>query len=1185
MKILLIEDDAGLVELITVNLKELGYSVINAPSGAKALTLLKTQTPDLILLDYSLPDINGKELIETLIKQQKPSPPFIITTGQGNERIAVDMMKLGAKDYVIKDLLFIDKLRNVVQRVIKEIETDDKLKKAEKTLKKQIQEYEALNKELIQTNEALFIAKNKAEENQKQYEDLVQSSHNLIWQCDLEGKFTFLNSAWENTHGYKVEEMLGRPFSDFQRPEIFERDVIEFTKHLEGGFVKGYETTHIIKDGTEIPLVFNALPLVNTIGEIIGTQGTAFDISKLKQTELEIIKAKEIAEESEEKLKIALASMTEAIFISDLEGNFIDFNEAFATFHKFKNKEECGKTLKDYPIFLDVFQLDGAFVPIEMWVVPKALRGESGLNEEYVLKRKDTAKTWIGSYNYAPIRDKEGEIIGSVVTARDITNKKRADELLKENEAQLKFAQQSAGAGLWDLNLKTNKLEWSQELFSLFGLDSEDIEATLETWDKSMHIDDIDSAHEKLNASIEDHTQLNIEYRVIQPNGKMVWINAIGDTSYDEEGNPIRNAGICIDITERKLAEENLQNTFDLSPSIICKANLETGYFIEANQAVTRILGYSVEEFITTPFIELIHPNDQQESSDEKDDQLDGKEVTFFENRYLCKNGYYKWMAWHRTKADENGIVTAIGSDISIRKNAELESIKAKEEALENEEKYRLLHENAGLGIGYYNEDGTIISFNSIAAKDMNGVPEDFAGKSIFDLFPKEHAQFYFDRIQKAINSNEIEVYEDRVELPTQVKWFLSTYTKIVNSENEILGIQIISQNVTPIKQSEVELKSAKEKAEESDRLKSAFLANMSHEIRTPMNGILGFINLLNDPDLSKSEIEKYSAIINRSGDRLLNTINDIIYISKIEAGEIVVLNSETHINKELEELYSFFLPETKTKSISLVLEPAITNKPLTIITDNHKLNGILTNLIKNAIKFTENGQITFGYFLKDDFIEFYVKDTGIGIPQDRINAIFNRFEQADISDTRIFEGSGLGLAISKAYTEMLGGNISVVSEKDKGSTFSFTIPYQTNGKEEIEQTQENTDTKTSNIKKLNLLIVEDDEISTEFLETILKDDFRDILFAENGIDAVEICKHHPEINLVLMDINLPKMNGYQAVKEIRKFNKDIFIIAQTAYALAGDNEKAYEAGCNDYISKPINKTLLLEKIHKLLDT
>ena len=403
--------------------------------------------------------------------------------------------------------------------------------------------------------------------------------------------------------------------------------------------------------------------------------------------------------------------------------------------------------------------------------------------------------------------------------------------------------------------------------------------------------------------------------------------------------------------------------------------------------------------------------------------------------------------------------------------------------------------------------------------------------------------------------------------------------------ESDIEILEIISHQISisiDRKQKEEELKAALEKAQESDRLKSAFLANMSHEIRTPMNGILGFANLISEPGLSDFEKQEYITFIKESSDRMLNTINDLIEISKIEAGENKVSVSTISLNKLLDEILAKFTPEAELKGLQLASLPTLKDDTATLLTDKSKLLCILTKLIKNAIKFTKKGKISFGYLLKDNFIEFFVKDTGIGIPKNRQQAIFNRFEQGDPNyNTRQFEGSGLGLAITKAYVEMLGGKIWLISKEGKGTTFKFTIPYET----AIDYKTQPAPQTTKLMKKealntnLEILIVEDDKTSYLYLETILKDKFRKIHYATSGKEAIEIFRSHPDISLILMDIKMPGMNGLEATREIRKFDKEVIIIAQTAYTLTGNREKALEAGCDDYIAKPIIKENLFEII------
>lgn len=403
----------------------------------------------------------------------------------------------------------------------------------------------------------------------------------------------------------------------------------------------------------------------------------------------------------------------------------------------------------------------------------------------------------------------------------------------------------------------------------------------------------------------------------------------------------------------------------------------------------------------------------------------------------------------------------------------------------------------------------------------------------------------------------------------------------VKNEMGEVTHYIKVSNDITEERKTQNELILAKEKAEESDRLKSSFLANMSHEIRTPMNGILGFTNLLLEPNLKEEEKEEYIKIINKSGKRMLNTVTDIVEISKIEAGIVDIHNSDTDIKDSIESIINFFQPESNKKHISLNLIGELPQTLSSVNTDKSKFDSVFTNLIKNAIKYTDSGSITVNFKIKDEMLELCVNDTGIGIPEHRINAIFNRFEQADISDTRAYQGSGLGLAISKSYIEMLGGEIWVKSEVDKGSQFYFTLPITTHQKNiKPVENIENTNNEETELCKIKLLIVEDDDISALYLKNILNNIIGKIIQVQTGEEAIKLLKSKHDFNLVLMDIKMPGIDGMETTKKIRQFNDKIYIIAQTAYAMEGDREKTISSGCNDYISKPINKDDILSKFH-----
>jgi len=296
----------------------------------------------------------------------------------------------------------------------------------------------------------------------------------------------------------------------------------------------------------------------------------------------------------------------------------------------------------------------------------------------------------------------------------------------------------------------------------------------------------------------------------------------------------------------------------------------------------------------------------------------------------------------------------------------------------------------------------------------------------------------------------------------------------------------------------------------------------------------------------------------------------------------MTVNRSESNITKQLNAIYTFFKREAQQKNIELIIQSQTKNESLILVTDEDKFVAILTNLIKNALKYTKEGSIIVGSRHNKDFVEFFVKDTGIGISADRQEAIFERFVQADIEDRDAYEGAGLGLAITKAYVTMLGGTIWLESEEGKGSTFFFTLPDNSPKTvlKPVKEPERDVDNEAK-ISKLNILIVEDEDFSDQLLTVVLKKIAGNIYHAKSGLHAIDVFKKHPDIDLIMMDIKMREMDGYQATKEIRKLDKDVVIIAQTAYALVGDREKALEAGCNDYLPKPIIKKNVLETISK----
>lgn len=596
-----------------------------------------------------------------------------------------------------------------------------------------------------------------------------------------------------------------------------------------------------------------------------------------------------------------------------------------------------------------------------------------------------------------------------------------------------------------------------------------------------------------------------------------------------------------------------------------------TGTFVFANPAAEEMLGVAYNTLAGKTINDFISKEQYKIILEESEKRL-VEEKSTYEIEIVRPNGEKRIILVTATaqfnSAGLHSGVFGVCRDITERKELELK-------IMESEAYYRTLIDISPDGIFTIDMEG-YVTYGSIKALEIFGLPHDVnvVGTSVLDWVSPDYIDRVLDRISEIIEGVDSPLTSEYklLKFDKSVFWGELSSSPLKDKNGYPIGLLIVCRDITDRKKAEQELIKARDKAEESDRLKTAFLHNISHEIRTPMNAIVGFSSMLNDPDLDKESQQSFVETINQSSSHLLSIVSDIIEISNIEAG-ILKLNSKlTNLNNVLTNLYKQFISKTESKGLIFNLSLTLADKDSYLQTDETKLIQIISNLLSNAIKFTESGSVELGYSVKSGFIEIFVKDTGIGIANGEFTKIFDRFYQVENTVTRLYEGTGLGLSISKAYADLLGGKLWLESELHIGTIFYLSVPYESTDKPiEPSKTKMNNQELKSYGKK-TVLIAEDEENNYRLMVTLLSRLNIDFIHARNGQEAVEICRENMDIDLVVMDIKMPVMDGYEATAKIKEFRPSLPIVAQTAYAFESDKNRVFSAGCDDYISKPINK-------------
>ena len=794
---------------------------------------------------------------------------------------------------------------------------------------------------------------------------------------------------------------------------------------------------------------------------------------------------------------------------------------------------------------------------------------------QYKIRLSNGSLRWISSLGGARFSNL-GELTEVWGIVRDVSKEKETQQELRKRKAQFQSIFQSIPEAVFFSDSQHRIQIVNQMFIQSFGYELEEIEGEpIETFYANPDAF-IASAKKPINAG--DRVQKNrYEASYKRKNGSAFRGETVRAPMFDDAGEQIGFISVIRDIEHRKKREELL-----LRQTKLLKKSEEfsrVGHWhinirskeLTWSDEVFRIHGLDKDTCHPTveTAINAYHPDDRAEVQRCVDESIATGEPYSFELRIIRSDGSIRNVkSMGECQFDKNGAaISLFGVIHDITESKRIEN-----ELLNKERRYRNLFNQSTDGILIVSMEGVILETNRRFCSLFGYGSEELLGKEVYMLHPESEREKIDDSALQ-VNSGK----PSEIELICLTKFGRNFIARITPSIIEVNGkvfIQALFKDITEAKLAEAELRQAKERAEASDRLKSAFLANMSHEIRTPLNIILGFSQLLKADDPSREETECYIDSIFSSGRHLLNLIDDIIDIAQIESGQLKINPFRFDLSEMMLEAFSFFQNEVELRhqgKVTLTLDNVITESRH-VVSDDTRLRQVIYNLLNNANKFTETGSISFGYIERaNNVFEFYVTDTGVGIDSNSQTRIFDRFEQADDSLTRIHEGTGLGLTISKALIELLGGRLWVDSEIGRGSDFRFTLRLQ--GADNSVKQPTSASPSNSIIATLppsKVLIVEDDQINFELLKGILKQSQLVLFHAKNGVEALEIADRETNIDLVLMDIKMPQMDGYEATRRLKQLRPDLPVIAQTAHAMADDRIKATESGCDGFLTKPI---------------
>jgi PAS domain S-box-containing protein len=1010
-----------------------------------------------------------------------------------------------------------------------------------------------------QQNKVLFA---RTAENEKLFRTTFYSIGDAVITTDSKGKVMQMNRIAEELTGYSEQEAAHKPLEEIFHiiSEITgEKAENPVSRVIRNGQIVSLanHTLLIARDGTKIPIADSGAPIKDEDGTIRGVVLVFRDQSREQRSRAELLR-------SLDSFQGLFNSITSAVYVQDRDGIFLDVNDGATQMYGYPRAYFIGKT----PDFLSAPGMNdlGAL----QTYIQQAFEGYSQRFEFW--GRKKSGEIFPKEINLFKTSYFGKDAI--IAIAQDITERRKTEDALRESEHRYRLLFDASPIGILLEDQEGIILDVNNILCSQYGYHRKEL--------LGKHISVLSSENQKQAINKNISTILTDSYLESTISGSTKdgrrIICQLTETAISLSDGKKGILSISRDITEQVKVQESLLKSEERNRAIISAIpdmmfRFSSNYFfIDSVAKDESQLIMPLKDFLGKPVHEVLHEDLAQLTCQKIDEAIASGQLLSYEYSLATSSG----IQWYDARMVKSGPeeVLVIVRHISDRKFAEIE-LSQKTKFIET------LLDSIPNPLFYMDANGRYLGTNK-AFREFYGIAdEDIRGKSIFDLDPLPQAHLHHESDLRLISGmEERQIVERLITLPNgEQRNVIITKSPFPDSDNRIGGLIGLILDITSRKQMEQDLIEAKERAVESDKLKTSFLNNLSHEIRTPLNAIIGFSELLFE-DYTDQQKRQFVDTINTNSEQLLRIIDDVLVVSRLDSEKIPVEKSPIELVRLLEDLHTTFIPEAEKAGL-IIESPSIDQDvPPVFISDKSKLRQVLAGFLGNAIKYTPKGKISLGCRLHDNKLQFYVTDTGMGIPEEEQAFVFDRFYRSTKAQLNAIRGNGLGLSIAKGLIELLGGSLSLESSEGKGSTFFCSIDYEKPATPAQAVSKPIPAKEFPDFKNLSLLIVEDEKDNANMLASMLQPLVGNLDMAENGVAAIEKLQN-ATYDLVLMDIKMPLMNGIETVKEIRKSNKKLNIIAQTAYATEDELKAALSAGFNDYLIKPITLRSVLDILNK----